>query len=71
MVLSKDEVSVLIDYYEAKISYIDQRIDAIVDSNAGAFLDPDILEKQMVNLIDDRDVCENRLKKLKAATNLF
>lgn len=70
MVLTSSEVSVLIDYYEAKISYIDQRIDAIVDSNAGAFLDPDILEKQMVKLIDDRDVYANRLEKLKAAANL-
>ena len=70
MVLTKDEVLVLIDYYEAKISYINLRIDAIVSSKASALLDPDIIEKQMDSLIDDRDVYSNRLEKLKAAANL-
>ena len=71
MVLTHDEVLVLIDYYEAKIAYIDLRIDTIVESDASAILDPDIIEKQMDSLIDDRDVYANRLKKLKAAANLF
>lgn len=70
MVLTKDEVLVLIDYYEAKVAYIDLRIDAIVNSEASALLDPDIIEKQMDSLIDDRDVYANRLEKLKAAANL-
>lgn len=71
MVLTNDEVLVLIDYYEAKMSYIDQRIDAIKDSEATVLLDPDIIEKQIDKLIDDRKVYENRLEKLKNAANLF
>nr|DAG59517.1 MAG TPA: hypothetical protein [Caudoviricetes sp.] len=71
MVLTHDEILVLIDYYEAKIAYIDLRIDTIVESDASAILDPDIIEKQMDSLIDDRDVYTNRLKKLKTAANLF
>ena len=70
MVLTHDEVLVLIDYYEAKIAYIDLRIDTIVESEASALLDPDIIEKQMDSLIDDRDVYANRLEKLKTAANL-
>ena len=70
MVLTKNEVLVLIDYYEAKIAYIDMRIDAIVSSEASTLLDPDIIEKQMDSLIDDRDVYVNRLEKLKTAANL-
>lgn len=71
MVLTKDEILVLIDYYEAKIAYIDLRIDAIASSEASALLDPDIIEKQMDSLIDDRNVYVNRLEKLKAVANLF
>lgn len=70
MVLTHDEILVLIDYYKAKIAYVDQRIDAIVESDASALLDPDIIEKQMDHLIDACDVYTNRLEKLKAAANL-
>ncbi len=70
MVLTRDEILVLIDYYKAKIAYIDLKIHTIVESDASAILDPDIIEKQMDSLTDDRDVYTNRLKKLKATANL-
>lgn len=71
MVLSTDEILVLIDYYEALIGHVDFRIDAIKNSEATVLLDPDIIEEQIDDLADTRKVYENRLEKLKAATNLF
>ena len=71
MVLNRDEILVLIDYYEAKIAYIDLRINTIVESDASAILDPDIIEKQMDNITDDRNIYANRIKKLKAIANLL
>lgn len=70
MVLTKEEIFILIRYYENSIGYIDRKIDAIKDSEATALLDPDIIEMQFDKLIDDRKVYENRLEKFKAAANL-
>lgn len=70
MVLTKEEVFILIRYYENIIGYIDRKIDAIKDSEATVLLDPDIIEMQFDKLIDDRKVYENRLEKFKAAANL-
>ena len=69
MVLTKDEILVIIDHYEGLIVYVDRRIDAIKDSEATALLDPDIIKIQIDKLIDDRKVYENRLKMFKAAAN--
>ena len=71
MVLSTDEILALIDYYSALIGHIDLRIDSIKDSEATLLLDPDIIEEQINDLTDTRNVYENRLETLKAATNLF
>lgn len=71
MVLTRDEILVLIDDYKAKIAYIDWRIDDIVESHVHRILDSDVIEKQMDRLIDDRDVYANRIKKLKAIANLL
>ena len=71
MVLGTDEIWVLIDYYSALIGHIDLRIDSIKDSEATLLLDPDFIEEQINDLTDTRKVYENRLEKLKAATNLF
>lgn len=70
MVLTKEEVFILIRYYENLIGYIDRKIDAIKDSEATVLLDPDIIDMQFDKLIDDRKVYENRLEKFKAAANL-
>ena len=70
MVLTKDEVLVLIGHYEDLIVYVDRRIDGIKDSEAPVLLDPDIIKMQIDRLIDDRKVYANRLEKLKAAANL-
>ena len=71
MVLSTDEISVLIYYYSDLIDHIDLRIDSIKDSEASALLDPDFIEEQINDLTDARKVYENRLETLKAARNLF
>lgn len=71
MVLTKDEILVLVKYYEDLIGHIDRRIDDIENSEASKLLDHDIFEKQIDRLIDDRKVYENRLETLKAATDLF
>ena len=71
MVLTNDETSVLVRYYEDLIEHIDRRIDDIKNSEESALLDHDIIRKQIDRLIDDRKVYEHRLETLKAATNLF
>lgn len=70
MVLTKDEILVIVDHYEDLIVYVDRRIDAIKDSEATVLLDPDIIKMQIDTLIDDRKVYENRLKMFKTAANL-
>lgn len=70
MVLTKEEVFTLIRYYEGLIGYIDRRIDDIKGSDADLLLDPDIIEKQIDRLSDDRKVYEHRLEGFKAAANL-
>lgn len=71
MVLTNDEVLVLMGYYENLINHIDRRIDAIKSSKVILLLDPDIIEKQIDSLMDDRKLYEHRLKKLKDVANLF
>lgn len=71
MVITKDEVLVLIEHYEAEIADIDLKIYLIENSKASALLDPDIIEMQMHPLISLRYLKENRLKKLKSYVNFF
>ena len=70
MVLTNDEVLVLIRYYEGLMEYIDRRVDDIKNSDADLLLDSDIIKKQIDRLMDDREVYESRLEKFKAAANL-
>ena len=71
MVITKDELLVLIDYYETKIANINLKIYLMENSEASKLLDPDIIEIQTHTLIGIRDLKENRLKKLKAYLNYF
>lgn len=71
MVITKDEILVLIEHYEAEIADIDLKIYLIENSKASALLDPDIIEMQIHPLISLRDLKENRLKKLKSYLNRF
>lgn len=71
MVITKDEILVLIEHYEAEIADIDLKIYLIENSKAIELLDPDIIEMQMHPLISLRDLKENRLKKLKSYVNFF
>lgn len=66
MILTNDELLVLIRYYEDIIDRIDRRIDDIKDSDADLLLDHDIVEKQIDRLIDDRKIHENRLETFKS-----
>lgn len=66
MILTNDELLVLIRYYEDIIGRIDRRIDDIKDSDADLLLDHDIVEKQIDRLIDDRKIHENRLETFKS-----
>lgn len=70
MVLTNDEVLVLMGYYENLINHIDRRIDAIKSSKVTLLLDPDIIEKQIDSLMDNRKLYENRIEKLENAANL-
>ena len=70
MVLTSDEVSVLIRYYEGLMGYIDRRIDNIKNSDADLLLDSDIIEKQINRLMDDRKLYEHRLEKFKSVSAL-
>lgn len=70
MVLTSDEVSVLIRYYEGLVGYIDRRIDDIKNSDVDLYLDSDIIEKQIDRLMDDRKLYEHRLEKFKNVANL-
>lgn len=70
MVLTSDEVSVLIRYYEDLMGYIDRRIDNIKNSDADLLLDSDIIEKQINRLMDDRKLYEHRLEKFKSVSAL-
>lgn len=70
MVLTNDEVSVLIRYYEGLVGYIDRRIDDIKNSDADLLLDSDIIEKQIDRLMDDRKLYEHRLEKFKSVAAL-
>lgn len=71
MVITKDELLVLIDYYETKIADINLKIYLMENSEASKLLDPDIIEIQTHTLIGIRDLKENRLKKLKSYVNSF
>ena len=71
MTLTNDENLVLVRYYEDLIGHIDQRIDAIENSEASALLDYDIIGKQIDRLMDDRKTYKRRLETIKAVTNLF
>ena len=66
MVITKDELLVLIDYYETKIANVDLKIYLMENSEASKLLSPDIIEIQTHTLIGIRDLNENRLKKLKS-----
>ena len=66
MVITKDELLVLIDYYETKIANVNLKIYLMENSEASKLLSPDIIEIQMHTLIGLRDLYENRLKKLKS-----
>ena len=70
MVLTNDEVSVLVRYYEGLVGYIDRRIDDIKNSDADLLLDSDIIEKQIDRLMDDRKLYEHRLEKFKSVAAL-
>ena len=70
MVLTNDEVSVLVRYYEGLMGYIDRRIDDIKNSDADLLLDSDIIEKQIDRLMDDRKLYEHRLEKFKSVAAL-
>lgn len=70
MTLTNDETSVLIRHYEDLIEYIDQRIDAIENSEASALLDYDIIRKQIDRLIDDRKIYNRRLEKFKSVATI-
>ena len=71
MVITKDEILVLIEHYEAEIANINLKIYLIENSEASALLNPDIIEMQMHPLISLLDLKENRLKKLKSYVNRF
>lgn len=71
MVITKDEILVLIEHYEDLIEDIDRRIDDIENSEASALLDRDIIVMQIHPLISLRVLKENRLKKLKSYVNHF
>ncbi len=70
MVLTNDEVLVLVSYYENLVDYIDLRIDGIKNSDADLLLDSDIIEKQIDRLMDDRKLYEHRLEKFKSVADL-
>lgn len=70
MVLTNDEVLVLVRYYEGLMGYIDRRIDDIKNSDADLLLDSDIIEKQIDRLMDDRKLYEHRLEKFKSVAVL-
>lgn len=71
MVITKDEILVLIEHYEYEIADIDLKIYLIENSEASKLLDPDIIEMQTHPLIGIRDLKENRLKQLKSYLKHF
>ena len=66
MVITKDEILVLIEHYEAEIANINLKIYLIENSEASALLDPDIIRKQIDRLIEDRNIQKRRLEKFKS-----
>ena len=66
MVITKDELLVLIDYYETKMANVNLKIYLMENSEASKLLSPDIIEIQTHTLIGLLDIYENRLKKLKS-----
>lgn len=70
MVLNKNELNALIEYYEASISHLNQRRDDFESSDACLKLDRDLYEIQMARYDGQIERDERRLEALKNAGHL-
>lgn len=70
MVLTRDEIMVLIRYYKNYIKYANMTIDILKDPEESSLMDPDVRDEQIDKLINNCKAYKHRIEKLKNADYL-